>query len=74
MSQIYIPYVNPIYLKGYTRSTEDDWEIPCMSKKKLARAYVPRQPYVMPYPFPEGLKKGTIFPNLDLPYPIKSKE
>ncbi len=74
MSQIYIPYVNPIYLRGGDRNSEETREMPCNSKKMLARAYVPRQPYVMPYPLAEGLKKGTIFPNLDIPYAIKSKE
>lgn len=74
MSKIYIPYVNPMYLRGNTMDEDDARVIPCMSKKMLARSYVPRQPYVRPYPLPEGLKKGTIFPNLDMPYAIKSKE
>jgi hypothetical protein len=42
-----------------------------MHKKKeikLARAYVPYQPYVRLYPLPEALMKGTIFPNLYQPY------
>jgi hypothetical protein len=74
LSQIYIPYVNPIYLRGNTKDEDDAREMPCMNKKKFARSYVPRQPYMRPYPLSEGLKKGTIFPNLDMPYNIKSKE
>ena len=74
MNQIYIPYVNPIYLKENMRGTDDDRDTPCTSRRRLTRAYVPRQPYMKPYPMVEGLKKGTIFPNLDIPYPIKSKE
>lgn len=74
MSQIYIPYVNPIYLRGNTRDEDDSRIPPCIPKKMLARSYVPRQPYMRPYPLSEGLKKGTIFPNLDMPYAIKSKE
>jgi len=35
---------------------------------KLARAYVPYQPYVRLYPLQEALMKGTIFPNLYQPY------
>ncbi|MFZ7104835.1 MAG: spore coat associated protein CotJA [Peptococcaceae bacterium] len=35
---------------------------------KLARAYVPYQPYVRLFPLPEALMKGTIFPNLYQPY------
>ena len=38
---------------------------------KLARAYVPLQPYVPSarwFPLPDALRKGTIFPNLYQPY------
>jgi len=35
---------------------------------QLARAYVPYQPYIGLYPLGEALIKGTIFPNLYIPY------
>lgn len=41
---------------------------------QLARAYVPAQPYIGLLPLNEALVIGTIFPNLALPYAIKSKE
>jgi hypothetical protein len=41
---------------------------------KLARAYVPDMPYIGLLPLNEALMKGTIFPNLAIPFPIKSKE
>lgn len=41
---------------------------------QLARAYVPDMPYIGLLPLSEALMKGTIFPNLAIPYPIKSKE
>jgi hypothetical protein len=41
---------------------------------QLARAYVPDQPYIGLLPLSEALIKGTIFPNLAIPYAIKSKE
>lgn len=41
---------------------------------QLARAYVPDQPYIGLMPLNEALLKGTIFPNLAIPFPIKSKE
>ena len=41
---------------------------------QLARAYVPDQPYIGLLPLNEALITGTIFPNLAIPYAIKSKE
>lgn len=35
---------------------------------KLAQAYVPLQKYVSIYPPEEAIKKGTVFPELDMPY------
>ncbi|NLM14063.1 MAG: spore coat associated protein CotJA [Epulopiscium sp.] len=35
---------------------------------KLARAYVPNQPYERLFPLDEALKKGTLFANLYQPY------
>lgn len=40
----------------------------------LTRAYVPDQPYIGMFPLEEALRKGTIFPNLAIPYAIKQKE
>jgi len=34
----------------------------------LANAYVPFQKYSKIYPMNEGLVRGTIFPDLDMPY------
>lgn len=34
----------------------------------LAMAYVPWQRWTETYPLDEGLKRGTIFPDLDLPF------
>lgn len=45
-----------------------------MMEMQLARAYVPLQPYIGMLPLSEALKKGVLFPNLDIPYPIKQKE
>lgn len=39
-----------------------------MHNLKLATAYVPFQYIACLYPPMEGLKKGTIFPELDRPY------
>lgn len=54
-------------------SNKDNKEVP-MIKMQLARAYVPDQPYIGMFPPEEALKKGTIFPNLAIPYSIKQKE
>ena len=62
----YNPWMNPI--EGY----EQEYGIP--NNVELARAYVPRQPYVGLFPLKEALRKGTLFPNLYIPYPIKSLE
>lgn len=47
---------------------------PKMVTMQLARAYVPDQPYTGMLPLDEALRKGTLFPNLIIPYAIKSKE
>ncbi|MGB9679391.1 MAG: spore coat associated protein CotJA [Minisyncoccia bacterium] len=39
-----------------------------LSGLKLAQAYIPLQKYVSSYPPEEAIKKGTIFPELDIPY------
>ena len=36
--------------------------------KKLARAYIPRQPYEALFPLAVALDRGTIFPSLYQPY------
>jgi hypothetical protein len=66
-----MPYVNPVYMRDAMYSPPN---MPNMPNIQLARAYVPDQPYVGLFPPSEGLRKGTIFPNLYIPYPIKSKE
>ncbi|WP_242943890.1 spore coat associated protein CotJA [Clostridium homopropionicum] len=42
-----------------------------MGELELVRAYVVRQPYTGLFPLSEALHKGTIFPNLYMPYPGK---
>ena len=36
--------------------------------KKIARAYIPAQVYEINYNLTKGLRQGTIFPELDIPY------
>ena len=36
--------------------------------KKIARAYIPAQVYETNYNLTKGLRQGTIFPELDIPY------
>lgn len=40
----------------------------------LARAYVPAQPYTDSFPLDAALRKGTLFPNLYMPYKIRTME
>ena len=44
-----------------------------MQPMALAMAYVPWQKWTEVYPYDEGLKKGTIFPDLYLPFEGKRK-
>lgn len=55
---------------------EEQMMMPCtgMTNKWIARAYIPDQPYVGMFPLDEAFKKGVLFPNLYIPYPIKSME
>jgi hypothetical protein len=62
---------NPMPMPGPMPMNEN---LQCMMKHKLARAYIPDQPYTGLFPLSEALRKGTIFPNLYIPFPIKSKE
>lgn len=62
-----MPYVNPIYMRGGS----DDSGMMGMDTK-LARAYVPDQPYLGLFPLDEGLRKGIMFPNLYTPYPMSA--
>nr|WP_041700913.1 spore coat associated protein CotJA [Clostridium kluyveri] len=57
----FIPYVNPQFMRNSN--------LPHSSGRRLARAYVPMQPYIGLLPLNIALKKGTIFPNLAMPYP-----
>jgi hypothetical protein len=38
---------------------------------RLAQAYVVVQKYISIYPPEEALKRGTVFPELDLPYKVE---
>ena len=71
--------MNPYMGYPYSRHHMRDGNNPPMPKSQviemqLARAYIPAQPYTGLLPLNEAIVKGTIFPNLDIPYPIKSKE
>ena len=39
-----------------------------LTRFPLAMAYVPMQPWEKPYDLETGLRRGTIFPKLDLPF------
>lgn len=56
----------------YQPLTRDSEKVPM--RMMLTRAYVPAQPYIGMFPLEEGLRKGTIFPNLAIPYEVKKKE
>lgn len=71
--------MNPYMGYPYSKHQMRDGNNPPMPKAQviemqLARAYIPSQPYTGLLPLNEALIIGTIFPNLNIPYPIKSKE
>lgn len=45
-----------------------DYELESNNKRQLARAYVPIQIMNQVYDIKEALKRGTLFPELYLPY------
>ena len=47
---------------------KSEFQIPTFIKEKLAHAYVPFQRYVENYSPNEALAKGTLFPELWMPY------
>lgn len=51
-----------------TCSQESNIQPCCMPMSKLAHAYVPVQTLGCIYPPMKGLSRGTIFPELDMPY------
>ena len=57
----FVPHVNSRFMPSPI--------FPTNSGKRLARAYVPMQPYIGLLPLNIALKKGTIFPNLVIPFP-----
>lgn len=69
MHQFNNPWMNP--MEGWEQPNED---LKMCENMQLARAYVPLQPYIGLFPLDEALRKGTLFPNLYIPYPIKSLE
>ncbi|MCI1944267.1 spore coat associated protein CotJA [Clostridium luticellarii] len=58
----FVPYMNPEEYMDPSIFTAD-------SGKRLAQAYVPMQPYIGLLPLKVALQKGTVFPNLVIPYP-----
>lgn len=67
MNQFYFPCMNPMYMQKQI-------PIPGGIKITISRAFIPDQPYIKMFPLDEALQKGTLFPNLYVPYPIKSLE
>lgn len=65
MYQNFTPYSNPFFTQG------SRFMMPPMDELELARAYIVRQPYTALFPLSEALHKGTIFPNLYMPYTEK---
>ncbi|MHC6180646.1 spore coat associated protein CotJA [Clostridium sp. JNZ X4-2] len=61
MHSKFVPYMDPEYISPSM--------FPADSGKSLARAYVPMQPYIGLLPLNTALEKGTVFPNLVIPYP-----
>lgn len=62
--EYYAKYGNPSQMMQVPQQAFDQF----MHNPKLAVAYVPFQYIASLYPPMEGLKKGTIFPELDRPY------
>ncbi|KYH28673.1 MULTISPECIES: spore coat associated protein CotJA [Clostridium] len=65
MYQNFMPCPDPVYMP-FSRMP-----MPEMGDLMLARAYVPDQPYIGLLPLNEALAKGTVFPNLVVPFPHK---
>lgn len=65
MYQNFIPYQDPMYIP-FSRMP---MPMPPTNELMLVRAYVLRQPYTGLLPLGEALAKGTLFPNLVVPFP-----
>lgn len=65
MYQNFIPYQDPMYVP-FSRMP---MPMPPTNELMLARAYIPNQPYIGLLPLDEALEKGTLFPNLVVPFP-----
>jgi hypothetical protein len=63
--QNFIPYADPMYMP-FSRMP---MAMPQAGELMLVRAYVLDQPYIGLLPLNEALGKGTIFPNLVVPFP-----
>lgn len=51
-----------------TQTAPNMQNMPNMQPMALAMAYVPWQRWTETYPLEEGLERGTIFPDLDMPF------
>lgn len=85
MYQNFFPYVNPKMTRDNDNISNDIYNNSnlnindimgtssgCGSNPlnlELARPYMPIQPYVGILPLQEGLRRGSIFPNINLKYP-----
>lgn len=63
MYQNFMPCMDPKYLRCSNNTL-----VPSETME-LARAYVPNQAYVGLLPLNIALKRGTVFPNIDVTYP-----
>lgn len=63
MYQNFMPCPDPMYMPFSRMPMEPVGDL------MLVRAYVPDQPYIGLLPLPEAIAKGTIFPNLVVPFP-----
>lgn len=66
MYQNFLPCPDPNYMPFFRGPMQPDCH-----QLMLARAYIPDQPYIGLLPLGQALMKGTIFPNLVVPFPYE---
>lgn len=63
MEQFYAPNFNPMFV-------EDDMRYHChIPQLRLARAFIPPQPFIGMLPLKKALDVGTVFPNIYNEFP-----
>lgn len=63
MYQNFMPYMEPCHLRCSFNAAGTSETI------ELARAYIPRQSYIGLLPLNIAIRKGTVFPNINITYP-----